>query len=173
MGPALLTAAMHLYRIQRTQHLPVGIRRAWAFFSDPRNLPDITPPWLRFRLTHPPDGPMHPGMILTYRLTPFWRLPSSWVSEITHVCEPRLFVDEQRSGPYRIWHHLHRFAPAKGGVEMTDVVHYALPFGPLGRMLHRSMVQKRLAAIFDFRQQRLAAIFTGSGSGEGEPQRSR
>lgn len=162
---------MHLYRIERTQHLPVDIDQAWAYFSDPLNLPEITPAWLRFRLTNPPGGPMHPGMILNYRLTPFWHLPCGWVSEITHVCAPRLFVDEQRMGPYRLWHHLHRFEAAKGGVKMTDVVHYALSFGPLGRLLHQMVVQKRLAAIFDFRRQRLAAIFADRGNGEGGPQR--
>ncbi len=150
---------MHLYRLTRSQHLPVDIDHAWDFFADPRNLPRITPGWLRFRLTAPPGGPMHPGMILTYRLTPFWRLPCRWVSEITHVCAPRLFVDQQRLGPYGLWHHLHRFEVAEGGIEMVDVLHYALPCGPLGRLLHKTLVHKRLRAIFDFRRERLAEIF--------------
>ncbi|MFY9941923.1 MAG: SRPBCC family protein [Desulfobacterales bacterium] len=152
---------MHLYRLTRSQHLPIGVDHAWAFFADPRNLPRITPGWLRFRLTAPPGGPMHPGMILTYHLTPFWRLPCRWVSEITHVCAPRLFVDEQRLGPYRLWHHLHRFEEAAGGVTMHDVVHYALPYGHLGRLLHRALLHNRLQAIFDFRRERLTEIFAG------------
>jgi ligand-binding SRPBCC domain-containing protein len=151
---------MHLYRLSRCQHLPVDIDHAWTYFADPRNLPRITPAWLRFRLTAPPDGPMHPGMILTYRLTPFWRLPLRWVSEITHVDAPHLFVDEQRWGPYRFWHHLHRFQAAADGVTMYDVVHYGLPYGPLGRLLNQALVEKRLRAIFDFRRERLAEIFT-------------
>ena len=150
---------MHLYRLSRCQHLPVSIHHAWAFFADPRNLARITPGWLRFRLTAPPDGPMHPGMIFTYRLTPIWRLPCRWVSEITHVNAPHLFVDEQRLGPYRLWHHLHRFEAAVGGVTMRDVVHYALPYGPLGRLLHQALVEKRLRTIFDFRRDRLTDIF--------------
>jgi ligand-binding SRPBCC domain-containing protein len=112
---------------------------------------------------------MHPGMILTYRLTPFWHLPCKWVSEITHVCEPRLFVDEQRLGPYRIWHHLHRFDVADGGVDMTDVVHYALPYGPLGRLLHKFVVQKQLTAIFGFRRERLSVIFGDDTAGDPFP----
>jgi ligand-binding SRPBCC domain-containing protein len=150
---------MHLYRLSRCQHLPVDPERAWAFFAEPRNLPRITPGWLRFRLNAPPDGPMHPGLILSYRLTPLWRLPCRWVSEITHVDPPRLFVDEQRLGPYRLWHHLHRFEAAAGGVTIHDVVHYALPYGPLGRLLHYALVRKRLQAIFDFRRERLAELF--------------
>ena len=83
---------------------------------------------------------MRPGMIISYRIHPIFRLRLSWVTEITHVQEPHSFVDEQRFGPYKFWHHQHRFREVPGGVEIRDIVNYALPFGPLGRIAHSTVV---------------------------------
>jgi ligand-binding SRPBCC domain-containing protein len=132
---------------------------AWDFFSNPRRLAEITPPWLNFRVTSNLPEKMYAGMIIAYQIRPFGNIAVNWLSEITHVQEPFLFVDEQRSGPYRLWHHQHVFREITGGVEMTDLVHYALPYGVLGRMLHRLAIATRLGAIFDFRQARLEQIF--------------
>jgi ligand-binding SRPBCC domain-containing protein len=142
---------MKLYRLQRTQIIPTSITGAWRFFSSPANLPLITPPSLGFRVTSPAPEAMYPGMIITYTVTPFPLLKFNWVTEITHVREPFFFVDEQRLGPYRFWHHQHHFEEVTGGVAMTDIVSYALPFGFLGRMV-AGMVAGQLKDIFDFRQ---------------------
>ena len=122
-----------LRRLECRQLLPVTPAAAWEFFSRPENLARITPPDLGFEVTSPLPERMHAGMIVTYRVSPFGRLRVPWVTEITHVREPEFFVDEQRSGPYRFWHHQHHFRAVADGVEMTDLLHYRLPFGCLRR----------------------------------------
>lgn len=148
---------MKLHRLETVQRLPVTPQEAWDFFSDASNLARITPPSLGFEVTSPLPPRMYAGMIVTYRVRPLLGVPVRWVTEITHVDEPRLFVDEQRFGPYRFWHHQHLFAPVDGGVEMTDIVHYALPpgAGPLRGLL----VAPRLKEIFDHRRRVLAERF--------------
>ncbi len=100
---------MRLERLQDLCRLPIALPVAWDFFSDPRNLERITPPWLGIEITSDLPPRMHPGMIVTYRVRPPPGIPVRWVTEITHVVEPTLFVDEQRYGPYRFWHHQHHF----------------------------------------------------------------
>jgi ligand-binding SRPBCC domain-containing protein len=102
---------------------------------------------------------MFPGMVIPYRLTPLFGIPITWISEITHVDPPHYFVDEQRFGPYRFWHHQHHFRPIKGGIEMIDTVNYFLRFGSLGRLMHALFIGKRLEEIFDFRQRSLERLF--------------
>ena len=150
---------MKLHRLQRIQHLDISIQHAWDFFSDPRNLPRITPPWLNFAITSDVSTRMYPGMIISYRLTPLWRFKVQWVSEITHVREPVLFVDEQRLGPYRFWHHQHLFEETAEGVRMQDIVHYVLPCGVLGRFMHRVGIHRKLKEIFAFRRSALERLF--------------
>ena len=149
---------MKLYRFERSQTLPIAPDTAWDFFSDPHNLPAITPPALGFCLTCEVPARMHPGMIVTYRLTPFPLVAVRWVTEITHVIEPTLFVDEQRFGPYRFWHHQHHFRSVAGGTEIRDIVSYALPLGLLGRPA-APLVHRQLAGIFDFRRDYLLRRF--------------
>lgn len=143
----------------RNQWLPLSQEQAWDFFSNPANLCRITPAWLDFRMTCPPPGAMYAGQILTYSIRPLPGLRLGWVTEITHVRQPEFFVDEQRLGPYRFWHHQHLFRKTSNGVEMTDVVHYALPLGPLGEMVHALWARRRLRAIFDHRRETLSAMF--------------
>jgi ligand-binding SRPBCC domain-containing protein len=149
---------MKLYRFERCQQVPISRGEAWDFFSDPRNLPLITPPSLGFRITCDLPQRMYPGMIITYSVTPFPLWKVDWVTEITHVDEPRLFIDEQRFGPYAFWHHQHHFRQSNAGTEMCDIVHYALPFGPLGRIAART-VETQLRGIFDFRREYLQREF--------------
>ena len=144
--------------LQRTQFLPITLENAWAFFSDPRNLPAITPPDLGFKITSAVPDRMYAGMVLNYTVTPFPGLQFDWTTEITHVRECTFFVDEQRFGPYRFWHHQHFFQEAEGGIEMTDTVHYLLPFQPLGQIA-AGFVRKKLERIFDFRYQALEKLF--------------
>lgn len=146
-------------RLHRVQTLPVALPEAWAFFSDPRNLAAITPPDMAFEILSEPPPSIHAGLILVYRVGVLPGLRTTWVTEITHVRAPEYFVDEQRMGPYRLWHHEHRFRPVPGGVEVEDVVHYALPFGPLGRAVAGALVARRLAAIFAYRAETLRRRF--------------
>ncbi len=150
---------MPIYRLHVAQHLAVPPDEAWRFFSHPGNLALITPPDMRFELTSEPPEAVYPGLILTYRLRPLLGLPATWVTEITHVEPGRRFVDEQRIGPYRLWHHEHTFAAIEGGTAVTDDVWYALPFGPIGGLAHRLLVRHRLRTIFAFRRQVLADRF--------------
>lgn len=143
---------------KRTQLLPITQETAWDFFSNPRNLPLITPPELGFQITSPVPEKMYAGVVLSYTVTPFLGVNVDWTTEITNVRELEFFVDEQRFGPYRFWHHQHFFQQVQGGTEMTDVVHYLIPFQPFGR-LAAGFVRKKLERIFDFRCQVLEKLF--------------
>lgn len=144
--------------LKRTQTLSIPVTTAWEFFSDPRNLPVITPPDLGFRITSAVPERMHAGMVVSYSVTPFGSFSVDWTTEITQVREPEFFVDEQRFGPYRFWHHQHHFRDLEGRTEMTDLVHYLLPFGPFG-LVAAGFVQGRLERIFEYRRQTLAKRF--------------
>lgn len=145
--------------LTRTQTLPITPESAWAFFSDPNNLPAITPPGLGFRVLSAPAHNIYPGLMLRYSVRPFPGFRITWVSEITQARAPEYFVDEQRSGPYALWHHEHHFRPVPGGVLIEDIVHYRLPFGFLGRWVAGTLVRRRLNAIFAFRFRVLAERF--------------
>lgn len=150
---------MKIYRLQRVQYLPIPIAEAWEFFSNPHNLCRITPLWMDFKVTCDIPGKMHAGMIITYRIKPVFGIPVQWITEITHVQEPCFFVDEQRFGPYRFWHHQHLFKEVQDGTEMRDIVHYVLPFGVLGAVMHGLFVSDKLNEIFDFRKRTLEQQF--------------
>jgi ligand-binding SRPBCC domain-containing protein len=149
---------MLLEKLERLQTLPITLPDAWRFFSRPDNLATITPPWLGFKVTSPPVETMYPGMIITYTITPLVRLTLSWVTEITHCEEPAFFVDEQRIGPYRFWHHQHHFREVADGVEVRDLVHYQLPLGLIGSVVS-PLVRRRLEEIFDYRHEVVQAFF--------------
>ena len=150
---------MKLYTLKRSQRLPITIEEAWEFFSDPGNLSEITPPKLQLRVTSDLPDRTHQGMVISYRLQPFRAIRVGWMTEITHVDAPRSFVDEQRFGPYRFWHHLHQFETVDGGVEVRDIVNYGLPFGWIGRLARGLLVRRSLEQIFDFRAAVLRARF--------------
>lgn len=152
-----------LRRLESRQILPFTLAEAWDFFSRPDNLARITPADLGFEVTSPLPERMYAGMIVSYRVSPFGGLRVPWITEITHVREPEFFVDEQRSGPYRLWHHQHHFRSVAGGVEMTDLVHYQLPCGFVGDLLAGRLVERRVAAIFDHRRRVLEKNFFGRG----------
>jgi len=150
---------MNIHRHYAVQRFPGTLPEAWAFFSDPRNLPRITPPWLFFEVLSVLPARMHPGLLIEYQVRPLWGVPVKWETEIIHVAEPFLFIDEQRRGPYRIWRHEHRFRAVDGGVEKEDEVRYRLPGGPIGRLAQRLLVRKRVEAIFDYRREAVERIF--------------
>jgi len=148
-----------LHRVADVQRLPISVDEAWSFFSNPRNLAVITPPDMAFEILHEIPDEMHPGLIIPYRVRPLFGIPLTWVTEITHVVDRRLFVDEQRFGPYRFWHHQHHFLEVPGGTEMRDIVHYDVGFGPLGDVVNALLVRDRVRGIFEFRRRVLDQRF--------------
>ncbi len=150
---------MKIYTLERTEFLPVSIETVWDFFSDPNNLPEITPSNLNLRITSEAEEKIYPGMIITYTVTPVPLIKTSWTTEITQVDPPRYFVDEQRFGPYRFWHHKHFFTEAGERTQVRDLVHYSLPFGPVGRLANPLLVSGKLDSIFDYRSARIRKIF--------------
>ncbi|MFZ1684699.1 MAG: SRPBCC family protein [Candidatus Zixiibacteriota bacterium] len=150
---------MKLYTLAESQRLPIDLTTAWAFFSNPANLSRITPPKLGFEVTSPLPPKVYSGLFITYKVRPLAGIPVTWVTEITNVDEPVRFVDEQRVGPYRIWHHEHQFIEIPGGVEMRDQVTYALPYGVLGQFMRAVVVKNSLREIFGYRRKVLAELF--------------
>lgn len=143
---------MSVYILQRTQQLPISIGQAWDFFSRPDNLQDITPAYMNFRiLSNSNSKEMYAGQVITYKVSPLLGIPLFWMTEITHVKDREYFVDEQRFGPYALWHHTHRFKEIPGGVEMLDMVHYKMPLGWLGQLLAGWFVKRQVEGIFDYR----------------------
>jgi ligand-binding SRPBCC domain-containing protein len=139
---------------ERTQQVPVELERAFAFFADPQNLAEITPPWLHFRILEAPDRARR-GVLIRYRLR-IKGVPVRWLTDITDWQPPRTFTDVQLSGPYRLWEHTHRLTPLGGGTEIYDHVRYRVPGGAL---VDRLVVRRRLDAIFDYRRDRIAELF--------------
>ncbi len=144
-----------IYSFQTKQLLPVTLECAWHFFSTPQNLQKLTPSDLDFRITTPVNLPIHQGQIITYGIRIFPFIRSNWVTEITTVEHQKMFIDEQRFGPYKLWHHQHRFEEVEGGVLMTDHVHFKLPFAILAPIAYRMFIKKKLQSIFEYRKQTL------------------
>ncbi len=152
---------MAVYTLKRVQSLPIPLEKAWDFFSSPLNLKEITPPYMGFHVTSDPDflKKMYTGQIITYTVKPLFGIPLFWMTEIKHVEPGKFFVDEQRVGPYSIWHHQHHFRAVPGGVEMTDLVHYKIPLGWLGDFANWLFIRRQLNGIFDFRWKKLETLF--------------
>ena len=150
---------MKLYRLHTIQDLPISKDQAWDFLSDPKNLKTITPDYMGFNILNGADRKMFPGQIIQYIVTPVAGIPTKWVTEITHVKEGEYFVDEQRFGPYALWHHKHFIESIPGGVRMEDIVDYKLPFGLLGQLVHPILVKPKLKEIFEYRKQKLIELF--------------
>jgi len=150
---------MKIYTLHAKQKLPITTKQAWEFLSDPKNLKVITPDYMGFHILSGADRPMFAGQIIQYIVTPVLGIKTKWVTEITHVKDGKYFVDEQRFGPYALWHHKHFIHEIDGGVEMEDIIDYKVPFGILGRMVHPFLVKPKLKEIFDYRKQKLTELF--------------
>lgn len=152
-----------VYSIKTVQFIAVEITEVWNFFSTANNLQKITPPEMRFKIK---DGhtaeKIYAGQIIEYIVRPVLNIPLYWMTEITHVQHEKYFVDEQRFGPYSLWHHQHHFKEVPGGVEMTDLVHYKIPFWFLGDMAHAMFIRKKLYNIFLFRQKKIDELFSNN-----------
>ena len=143
-----------VYRLKKVQLLPIKIEDAWEFFSSPANLKKITPPKLGFNIIREHHGEeMYAGQLIEYTVKPLLGIPVYWMTEITHVEPMKYFIDEQRFGPYSFWHHQHHFKEVNGGVEMTDIVHYKVPFWFIGDIANSLFVKKQLEKIFEFRER--------------------
>ncbi|WP_179349863.1 SRPBCC family protein [Winogradskyella pacifica] len=150
---------MKIYTLHKKQKLPISVEEAWTFLSSPANLKVITPDYMGFNILSGADKPMFPGQIIQYIVTPVLGIKTKWVTEITHVKDREYFVDEQRFGPYALWHHKHFIKAIEGGVEMEDIIDYKLPMGILGQLVHPFLVQPKLEEIFNYRTQKLEALF--------------
>ncbi|WP_321286657.1 SRPBCC family protein [uncultured Sunxiuqinia sp.] len=148
-----------IYTLNAEQKLPISLNDAWEFFSNPENLEKITPPSMDFKITSGETAPMYPGQIITYRVSPFPGYKTNWVTEITQVQEKHFFIDEQRFGPYKMWHHEHLFQEIADGTLMTDKVSYKLPLGVLGHLAHQLFVKGQLEHIFAHRYNYLINHF--------------
>jgi len=151
---------MKLHRLEFNEVVPIDLDTAWDFFSSPKNLGEITPAEMNFKvLSDLGDGKMYPGQIIHYIVHPMLGIPMRWTTEITHVEHHSYFVDEQRFGPYAMWHHEHFFKAVEGGVEVRDLLHYAMPFGPIGNIANSLFVTKKVKNIFEFRSGRMKELF--------------
>lgn len=150
---------MKIYTLHTIQKIPIPLDKAWEFFSNPKNLEIITPDDMAFRTISGDDRDIFPGQIIEYYVSPLLGIKMKWVTEITHVIDGTYFVDEQRFGPYSLWHHKHFFKEINGGVEMEDMVHYKLPMGLLGHLVHPSLVKPKLDKIFEYRRKKLIELF--------------
>ena len=149
-----------IYQFKTKQLLKSDLETVWDFVSSPRNLKKITPPYMGFDITSK-DLPlkMYTGMIISYKVSPLLSIPTTWVTEITQVEKHKFFIDEQRVGPYTMWHHQHFLEETKDGILMTDIVTYKPPFGILGSIANSLFIKKKLKSIFDYRFVALEKIF--------------
>ncbi|SFW25676.1 SRPBCC family protein [Cellulophaga fucicola] len=150
---------MKIYTLHEKQKLPISLETAWEFLSKPENLKTITPDYMGFIILSGADRPMYQGQIIQYIVTPVLGIKTKWVTEITHMVKNKYFVDEQRFGPYALWHHKHFIKEIDGGVEMEDIIDYKVPFGILGQLVHPILVKPKLEEIFNHRKKKLNEIF--------------
>ncbi|MEO6327418.1 MAG: SRPBCC family protein [Ginsengibacter sp.] len=149
-----------VYSLKTVQVLPISLNEAWDFFSNPANLANITPTNIGFNIISEHHGEkMYAGQIIEYTVKPVLGVPLYWMTEITHVENHKYFIDEQRFGPYSLWHHQHHFKEVDNGIEMTDIVHYKMPFWFLGDIANILFVKDQLRKIFDFRYEKAEELF--------------
>lgn len=148
-----------MYRFEFTQLIPESLDVVWDFFSSPSNLSRITPPKMGFLITSPEHTEMYAGMFITYKVRPAAGIKLNWVTEITQISNRKYFIDEQRRGPFSIWHHEHHFREVSGGIEMHDILYYAVPFGILGKLANMLFVKKKVEYIFIYREKQIEELF--------------
>lgn len=151
---------MKVYRHDESNFLPIPLEQAWKFFSNPDNLNELTPQSMAFENVYALDAPeVYPGMLIVHRISPFPLIKLTWITEITQVAHHLRFVDEQRKGPFALWHHIHEFKAVEGGTVVRDLLYYALPLGVLGQVAHAVQVGAQVKSIFAYRKKRLGEIF--------------
>ena len=148
-----------MQKLKQEQFLPISLEEAWEFFATPNNLNKLTPAGLVFEITSELPEKMYEGLMITYRIKPMLNITVNWCTEITHIQERKFFVDEQRKGPYSIWHHEHHFLAVEGGVLMTDILHYDIGKSVFGWLAGKMFVHKKVREIFSYRYQALETYF--------------
>ena len=143
---------MAFYQFSVEQHVDAGIDEVWEFISSPSNLKKITPKKMGFKISSKDQKvKMYPGMIITYKVSPILGIEMNWMTEITQVKKMDYFIDEQRVGPYKMWHHEHKLIPQKKGVKMLDLITYIPPLGFIGAIANTLIIKSKLKEIFDYR----------------------
>ncbi|MFI5160770.1 MAG: hypothetical protein ACHQHN_05805 [Sphingobacteriales bacterium] len=152
---------MKTYTLRYETIIPASLDKTWDFFTSPLNLAKITPPEMNFVVTSDfkAHSKVYPGMIITYKVSPLLGIKLNWMTEITHVKEKEYIIDEQRFGPYALWHHQHHFKEVEGGIQMNDLVNYAIGYGFIGRIANSLIVKKKLQEVFAFREKAIGEIF--------------
>lgn len=150
---------MKIHRLEVAQKLPISLNHAWQFLSTPKNLDNITPEDMSFQIISGADEKAYAGQVIRYKIRPLFNIPMNWVTEITQCVENKYFIDEQRFGPYKFWHHQHHIEETPDGVMMRDILHYALPFGWLGELMGKLFIHKKIKGIFAFREKKLDELF--------------
>lgn len=150
---------MKTFRLYRSTELPISLEEAWDFFSDPRNLSKLTPKDMQFEILEGAERRCYAGQMIRYRVRPMLGIPMGWITEITACEEGRYFIDEQRFGPYALWHHEHHFEAHENGVTMIDDLRYGFYGGFLGALIQAPIVKPRVEQIFDFREKELDKLF--------------
>jgi len=148
-----------MQRFEYIQFVPASLDVVWNFFSSPSNLSKITPPGMGFIITSPEQKEMYQGMFITYKVSPALGIKLNWVTEITQINNRIYFIDEQRQGPYTIWHHEHHFKEVAGGVEMLDILYYKVPYGFIGKLANLFFVRKKVKGIFSYRKKKIEELF--------------
>ena len=150
---------MKIFKLKYSQKLPINLNEAWDFLSSPDNLELITPKSMDFNITDWDERKAYPGQIIQYTVRPVLGFKINWVTEITQVKDKEFFIDEQRFGPYSFWHHKHFIKEIDGGVLMEDVIHYKIPFGPIGVLLNFLFINSKLKNVFKYRELELIKNF--------------
>jgi len=145
--------------LRQEQFLPISINEAWEFFSSPKNLNRVTPKELYFEITSEVPDKMYEGLIIGYKIKPMLNIKVNWCTEITHIKHLEYFIDEQRKGPYKIWHHEHHFKEVEGGIIMTDLLYYDIGKSIFGWIAGKLFVNKKVKEIFEYRYQTLNHYF--------------
>jgi ligand-binding SRPBCC domain-containing protein len=156
---------MKVYTLKQKQFIKADLATVWEFFSTPANLSKITPAHMGFITLHMSGGDkMYAGQLISYKVSPFPFVRLRWTTEIKNVVDKKYFTDEQKLGPFALWYHQHFFEAKNGGVEMTDEVTWAVPFGLLGRLANTLLVNRSVQDIFEFRRQAVENVFHGNKS---------
>jgi len=151
---------MGFYQFKRTQTFSQPVEQLWDFIANPNNLKLITPDYMGFDIISSEiPTKMYEGMIISYKVSPVFGVKTTWVTEITHIKDKRYFVDVQRVGPYKIWHHQHFLEQTTHGTLMTDIVSYKPPFGLLGNLANELLIKGKLNEIFNYRTKALNELF--------------
>jgi len=151
---------MAVHNIKSVQKIPSSLEKVWEFFSGHDNLQTITPLDVSFKVISKHHGEkLYAGQLIEYKVSPILKIPLYWMTEITHVKDKEYFIDEQRKGPFALWHHQHHFKEIEGGVEMTDIVHYKNPLGFIGEIANSLFVKRQLRKIFKYRFKKVEEIF--------------